>query len=239
SKTSTTGLTEGTYLKLYSCVSGYLATGNLVYQCVESGESYEWQPVSGYSSGTCVPSNCIVTMAVEKSGLSELSYTWYKTDATGSELTTNYYKTNTTTLSEGEYIKLYSCASSYAPTGTLIYQCVKSGTTYEWQPVSGYTNGTCIPTNCTPAKAAEKANLSESSYGWYKTDATGSESTTWYSNTSTGTFSEGEYIKLYSCASGYSLSGTLVYHCENDSSTGIDEWQPVSGYTNGTCVKDE
>ncbi len=181
--------------------------------------------------------------AAEKANLSTSSYYWYKTDATGSGITTRYSKTSTTVLNEGEYIRLYSCASNYIRTiDYLVYHCEYNSSTdiYEWRPVSGYTDGTCIPTNCTAAKAAEKSGLSKSSKYWIVTDSTGSRDLLQINLgvVSTVGLAGGVYLKLFSCASGYRLSGTLIYHCEYNSGTDTYEWNEVSGYSSGTCVEE-
>ena len=242
SKTNTTTLSEGEYIKLYSCNTGYSLSGTLVYQCEYNSDTktYEWQTVYGYSGGTCAINNCTPANATEKSGLSELSNKWAKTNSTGLISLSSYTKTSTTALAEETYLKLDECANSYV-SGTLVYHCEYNNDTnaYEWQPVSGYSDGTCVPTNCTPVKATEKSGLSTTASVFLITNATGSTNGNFYGKTGTSAFARGTYLKLYTCISGYTVVGTLIYHCENDSSTGIDEWQPVSGYTDGTCVKDE
>ncbi|MBR2141208.1 MAG: hypothetical protein IJ853_02530, partial [Rickettsiales bacterium] len=217
SKTSTTGLTEGTYLKLYSCVSGYLATGNLVYQCVESGESYEWQPVSGYTNGTCALacSNPDTTMITNGSVSWNNNATTYGNSITGT----------------------VTCDSDY---GTIINTITASCNNGEW---SYDTEAKCevITNNCTANKATKKSGLSHS-HLWKKADATGSVTGVFYGaiiGNGNTELNEGTYLRFKACGSPYKPTGKLMYYCEYNSSTNTLEWQTVSGYTDGTCVKDE
>ena len=245
SKTSTTVLNEGEYIRLYSCASNYIRTIDyLVYHCEynSSTDIYEWRPVSGYTDGTCIPTNCTAAKAAEKSGLSESSNVWMKTNSTGSSYILFLGKNNNEGLAKGTYLTLYTCKSGYTPIDKLIYQCVKNGTEYEWQEVSGYSSGTCVAVtdNCTPTKAGEKSGLSKSSKYWIVTDSTGSRDLLQINLgvVSTVGLAGGVYLKLFSCASGYRLSGTLIYHCEYNSGTDTYEWNEVSGYSSGTCVEE-
>ncbi|MBR2140903.1 MAG: hypothetical protein IJ853_00915, partial [Rickettsiales bacterium] len=211
--------------------SGYGTIINTITANCSDGEwSYDTE-----AKCEVIVNNCSPKMMVKKAGLSKDKYLT-ETDSTGSRVIGRYVTSTTTALKEEIFVKLYACTSNYAPSGNVVYHCEYSSSTntYEWQRVSSYaTDVTCVPSSCTPAKATEKSGLPLPDYAWVDT----SYNNATYGTTSTIGFIEGVYLKLKQCASGYTLTGSLMYQCVKSGDS--YEWQSVSGYTDGTCIEDE
>ena len=222
-------MTSGSTLTV-NCNQGF--TGNIILSCDDGVKSN----IGKDNECTAIVNNCTPIKMVESIGLTETANYLVVTDSTGSNNGTQYSKESTTIFDEGTYLKLDMCIPRYAPSGNVAYLCEynSSTNTYEWQRVSSYaTDVTCVPSSCTPAKATEKSGLPLPDYAWVDT----SYNNATYGTTSTIGFIEGVYLKLKQCASGYTLTGSLMYQCVKSGDS--YEWQSVSGYTDGTCIEDE
>ena len=95
-----------------------------------------------------------------------------------------------------------------------------------------YRGGCNYIETCTISSLTENSGLvSNTIANWAVSDDTGSTTGTTYSPDSTDTVNYGTYVKLNTCATGYSKSDDdLIYQC-----TGVNTWTVVDGKSNGFC----